>query len=237
MRIALANQKGGVGKTTTAVHLAAGLALAGHEIALFDLDPQGSSTLCLTQQYKTKPDKRSGDSGEHGVRWLEAWPAIETGEGVVVFRPGGGTSPRDLPQALASLPDGLAVLIDCPPSLEGWTPAAVGAADHTLVPLQCEFLSLQGLARIVRLIDRILGPSQRFHILPVMYEETKTLHREIVQEVAEHFPSALCRTVIPRDPSFPEAASHGCSLFRFRPRSRGCTAYANLIREITDEWT
>ncbi len=129
------------------------------------------------------------------------------------------------------------MIFDCAPSLGSWTPQAIAAATDVCVPLQCEFLSMQGLAQMLHLFEKSRTSIQAgLHILPVMYEEEKPLHKEVVEEVRNLFPESLCKTKIPRDPLFSEASSYGLSLFQHHPRSMGCTAYANLIREVIDGW-
>ncbi len=232
--LACANQKGGVGKTTTAVHLAVGLRVTSAPVYLFDLDPQGNASLCLDAETEGQQSNRilqSKDGGRWRVRRGEA--------GVRVLHPLFAPSASGLAAAWQELGgQGFAVL-DCPPSLAGWTESALALAQDIVVPLQCEFLAMQGLAQILSRIAKYEAKagSKQVRILPVMFEPDKDFHQEILRDVRENLPGQLCQTWVPRDPLFSEASSHGQTLFQYQARSIGARAYARLIREVTHGWS
>jgi chromosome partitioning protein len=225
--IVCANQKGGVGKTTTAVHLAVGLCRAGARVSLYDLDPQRNAVLCLTE---------TGDPPiDAGRDWLH-WP----GSREVDLRSPGKGSPAALEAAVAD-PSLDYVVIDCAPSLGAWTEHALALAHHVVIPLQCEFLAMEGLAIILQRTEglpRHLGEAAaRLHVLPVMVDLSLRIHADILHEVRAHLGGYLCTTVIPRDARFVEAASFGMSVFRYDIRSLGSMAYAVVVREVRDGWS
>ena len=232
--LACANQKGGVGKTTTAVHLAVGLRATDAPVCLFDLDPQGNASLCLDAEEEGQ-DKQRILQAKDGGRWR-----VRRGEsGVRVLHPLFAPSASGLAAAWQELgARGFAVL-DCPPSLAGWTESALALAQHIVVPLQCEFLAMQGLAQILARIAKHEAShgSKKVHILPVMFEPEKDFHQEILKDVGDNLPGQLCQTWVPRDPLFSEASSHGRTLFRYQARAIGARAYARLVREVTHGWS
>lgn len=217
-----ANQKGGVGKTTTAVHLSVALRRAGRSVRLLDLDAQRNAVLSLCEA-DLDPVLRDG--------WW-TWPACRE---VELWSPHRTSELCDLPTSLDFL------VVDCPPSLEDWTTKALIAADHVLVPLQCEFLAMEGLTQILTRVGKTeakaSGGSRRVHILPVMLEPSSSMHQDILEDVWRHLPDETCHTWIPRDPGFSEASSFGRSLFSQNIRSIGARAYAKLAREVQDGWT
>lgn len=172
--------------------------------------------------------------------WLR-WPACRE---VDVFSPVPDAE-ADLSGVLASASDDGAdayefTILDCPPSLEAWTSAALQASDHVLVPLQCEFLAMEGLAQIIGRIQATPpkpGARRSIHVLPVMLEGASTMHQDILADVWRHLPDDCCHTWIPRDAGFAEASSFGRSLFSQNIKSIGARAYAKLAREVQDGWT
>ncbi len=225
--IACANQKGGVGKTTTAVHLAVALRRAGHQVQLVDLDPQRNAQLCLSGDAKT---------GERSGGTLPTWTQEPCTEAEVWIPRAAGGSLEDLDASPADYR-----IIDCPPSLDGWTRHALEQAHHVLIPLQCEFLAMEGLARILARVAALANrPSSRpaqVHVLPVMLEADSRIHQDILEELSTHLPTQTCTSWVPRDPLFSEAASFGLSLFKYNVRSFGTRSYAKLAREVRDGWT
>lgn len=222
-----ANQKGGVGKTTTAVHLAVALERAGRRVRLLDLDAQRNAVLSLCEEDVDPEDSSSG-------KWLH-WPACRE---VEVWSPKVEGS-EDLREALAH-EDLEFVVVDCPPSLDERTQSALSQADHVLVPLQCEFLAMEGLAQILGKIAATpdkADRARRVHVLPVMLESSSPMHQDILADVWRHLPEDCCHTWIPRDPGFAEASSFGRSLFSQNIKSIGARAYAKLAREVQDGWT
>ncbi len=219
--IACANQKGGVGKTTTAVHLAVGLRRAGRRVRLIDLDPQRNAVLSLCEEDQ--------DATSNGAWWV--WSSCSEVE---------LWSPAERSADLPASPDFDYVVLDCPPNLENSTQRALEASDHVLVPLQCEFLAMEGLTQILARVraTKPKGDARRtVHVLPVMLEPGSGLHQDILEDVWRHLADNICRTWIPRDPAFSEASSYGRSLFSQNIRSIGARAYAKLAREVEDGWT
>jgi len=230
--IACANQKGGVAKTTTAIHVAVALRRIGKTVALFDLDLQGNATLCLVQELGRSRIRKLGEEGNR-------WKSAEGEGGLEILQPLFKASRDSLTQAIRALGDMDYIVLDCPPSLTGWSSLALSAARHVLIPLQCDFLAMQGLAQILKRIQEHAARDQRLeaHVLPVMVEPEKQFQQEILADVRENLPAELCQVWIPRDPQFGEAASHGLSLFRYNARSAGARSYANLLRELRHGWT
>lgn len=244
--IAIANQKGGVGKTTTAVHVAAYLGLLG-PVLLVDCDPQGNATRWLGYDPRTvAPSLYDAlldatplaatvrPTEEQGVRLVPANRALAGAQVELV-----GLPERELRlrQALAPLrADYALVLLDCPPSLGLLTVNALAAADAVLVPVQCEYLALEGLGQLLESIELVrqrLNP--RLHVLGLlltMADARTNLSAQVQDEVRRHFPTLTFETVIPRAVRLSEAPSHGQSLLRYDATSRGALAYAQLADEL-----
>lgn len=245
--IALANQKGGVGKTTTAVNLAAHLAHSGKRVLLVDFDPQANASaglgVRLGPQDKhvyhaiIEPTQAVDSVRPTVVERLWLMPAHADLAGATVELVNASEREYRLRQALSGLrADYDLVLIDCPPSLGLLTINALTAADHVLIPLQAEYYSLEGLGQLlntINLVQQGLNPNlQVLGAFVTMYDGRNRLAGAVVDELKLHFPSKLFATMIPRNVRLAEAPSYGQPITLYDPRSRGAEAYQALTREF-----
>jgi chromosome partitioning protein len=245
--VALANQKGGVGKTTTAVNLAGELVRRNQRVLLLDCDPQGNATTSLGIAKRdlkaTTYDVLMGLSSAKDVirptgrPGYDIIPASEHLAGAMVELTAVEEREWQLAQAIRPL-EGMYdwILLDCPPSLGLLTLNALCAASNVLIPLQCEYLALEGLAQLKGTLDRVhehLNP--RLSILGVvmtMYDGRTNLAQQVVEEVRRHFPHRIFNTLIPRSVRVSEAPSYGQLLFEYDPQSRAAQSYSALADEV-----
>ena len=245
--IAIVNQKGGVGKTTTAVNLAAGLALAGHPTLLVDLDPQGNATTGLgvdkaSLQSTVYHALVVGETAEKArkdtvLAGLQLLPSDIDLVGAEIELVGMERREYRLRTALAEVSSGYNyVIIDCPPSLGLLTINSLVAADRVMVPLQCEFYALEGLSHLlktVKLVKERLNPGLRVvGIVLTMFDGRTSLALQIRNEVQQYFPGEILETVIPRNVRLTEAPSYGRPVMLHDLRSQGAIAYLELTAEI-----
>ncbi len=246
--LAIANQKGGVGKTTTAINLGAALAELGYRVLVIDLDPQGNATTGLGVNARNL-DGSIYDVILHDVpiedcieptnlRNLFLVPAtIDLAGAEIELVPAFSRELR-LKRAMGSvLGDFDFLLIDCPPSLGLLTVNALAAAQEVAVPIQCEYYALEGLGQLLNNIERVranLNPSLSVTtIIMTMYDARTRLAEQVVDEVRRHFGDRVCRSVVPRTVRLSEAPSFGQPIVVFDPTSRGATAYRELAKEVS----
>ena len=248
--IAIANQKGGVGKTTTTVNLGAALADLGQRTLLIDLDPQGNASTGLGIENRglersmyhvlmhEEPLENVVEPTD--IRNLFVAPASLDLAGAEIELVPAFSREQRLKRAIeAVIEDYDYVLVDCPPSLGLLTVNGLAAADEVLVPIQCEYYALEGLGQLLRNVDlvkRNLNPNLEVStILCVMYDARTKLAGQVVTEVREHFGEKVLRAVIPRSVRLSEAPSFGQPITTFDPRSRGAIAYRDAAQEVHND--
>lgn len=247
--IAVSNQKGGVGKTTTTINLAAGLALQGYRTLVVDLDPQGNATSGLGNDprevvqgvYDLMLEQARFEDVvmETGIELLELLPAGPKLVGAEVELTSALARETKLSRALESLPADIDfVLLDCPPSLGFLTINALTAADSVLIPVQAEYYALEGLGQLLRTmseVKRALNPSLcREGLVITMHDARNNLCRDVEKQLREVFAGEVFEAVIPRNVRLGEAPSFGMPVMAYAPNCRGAAAYAALADELLD---
>ena len=247
--VAIANQKGGVGKTTTAVNLGAALAEIGHRILIIDLDPQANATSSFGLQAVEQTSLYEPLIGDASIT-ERIFPTERNGLFIVpsdLDLAGAEVEIARMPNHLTRLAETLQplhadetfdfVLLDCPPSLGILMSNALAAADELLTPIQCEYFALEGLVKIVRLIEQVRdsGANKRLElggIVMTMFDARTNLSEQVVAEVRQHFGDRVYQTVIPRSVRLSEAPSFGKSILEYAPTGVAAEAYRALAREF-----
>ena len=248
--VAVANQKGGVGKTTSCINLAASLGRRGFRVLVVDMDPQGNCTsgLGIERQkldgsiYDVLVENRNIESVVKETPWkgVKIAPATLDLAGAEVELAGALSRETRLSRQLARLEGYDMVLIDCPPSLGLLSINALVAAMRVLVPLQCEYFALEGIGQLTRTADLVRGFLNEGltlgGIILTMYDARTRLSKEVVDEVRERFPNEVFETLIPRNVRLSEAPSFGQPICYYDPASAGAEAYEKLGEEVANRW-
>lgn len=245
--IAITNQKGGVGKTTTTVNLGASLARLGKKVLLVDIDPQGNTTsgiginkadvaYCIYDVLINEIDPREAIV-ETNVENLSIIPAtIQLAGAEVELVPTISREVR-LKRSLHTLRNDFDyILIDCPPSLGILTVNSLTASDSVIIPIQCEYYALEGLSQLlnsIRLVQKHLNTSLRIEgVLLTMFDARTNLGMQVIEEVKKYFQNKVYQTIIPRNVRLSEAPSHGQSIVTYDPKSKGAEVYMELAKEV-----
>lgn len=246
--ISIANQKGGVGKTTTSINLAAGLAYLNKRVLLVDFDPQGNATQGIGHRVGLKDltvyDAILNDTDvKDCIKTLKKPPLdilpanIALAGADLQLAKIEDQRDKSLSMALEPVKDNYDyIIIDCPPSLGLLNTNALSASDSVLIPVQCEYYALEGITQLlqtIRLVQKLYNPSLKIEgVLLTMYDARTNLSAEVGQEVRKHFKEKTYKTYIPRNIKLSEAPSTGKSIFDYELHSEGAKAYVSLTREV-----
>ena len=231
--IVLANQKGGVGKTTTAIHLAHGFAIAGQRVLLMDLDPQGNATVAV-QGMQTDSEESPPHASMTAIAerlWLLPSAGSVTADSEAKL------DTERLHSVVRGLENQIdALIVDSPPRMDDWGWAGVQLCDEVIVPVQAEFFSMHGLSQMMASLDeaaqRFPGKGRLRGVLPTMVNTKEAIASEVLADLRQNLGDTLLNSVIFRDSRLVEAASHGQSVFSHSPWSKGALCYTELVQEI-----
>jgi chromosome partitioning protein len=224
--IALANQKGGVGKTTTAIHLAHGLSLRGERVLLLDLDPQGNALVALQGMENSSTEApQEGPFRQVCERlWIEGNFQEDVPDEAFLSR---------LREDVETL-DPAWLIADCPPRMDAWGKAGLHLCQEVIVPVQAEFLAMHGLSQILATLESVKDQCRLLGVLPTMVDMREQICAEVVNSLRAHLGPQVFETVVLRDSTLVEAASHGVSVFQYAPACKAAFCYGELIREVCD---
>ncbi len=236
--IALANQKGGVGKTTSAVHLAHALALSGRRVALIDLDPQGNATLAVQGMLGRRASEDMGPFTAAGERfWV--LPSVGADRNL---QPSEELDVDRLEAHLQTMEDRIDVLlVDCPPRMDSWGWAGLRLCEHVLVPVQAEFFAMHGLTQMMDTLARAQaefgGHGALLGVFVTMFDHREQIACEVLSDLRANLGELVLDAVVVRDPQFIEAASHGRTLIEHNLFAKGVRCYVDLAREVSRRWS
>ncbi len=240
--ISVANQKGGVGKTTTAINVAAGLAKAGKTALVIDVDPQCNATSGLGIEPAERHPLVAGRplaetvvaTSQPGLHVLPGSQSLADADALSASNRQRASMLRQ--QLTGELSGFDFIFLDCPPSLGQLTRAALGASAEVYIPIQCEYFAMEGLSQIIEMARQTKArDNHRLEIggiVLTMYDPSLELANEVASEVREYFDGTVFQTLIPRDVHISEAPSHGVSVLEYAPRARGAWAYTELVMEV-----
>jgi chromosome partitioning protein len=242
--ISVANQKGGVGKTTTAINIASGLAKSGRTALVIDVDPQCNATSGLGVEPAQRHPLLAGkplaetvaETSQEGLFVLPGSQSLADADALSASnRQRASTLRQQLHGELGRFDY---ILIDCPPSLGQLTRASLGASAELYIPIQCEYFAMEGLSQIIELARHAKAKDNHKleigGIVLTMYDPALDLANEVVSEVRQYFDETVFDSLIPRDVHISEAPSHGVSVLDYAPRARGARAYTELVMEVID---
>jgi len=240
--LCIANQKGGVGKTTTAINLAVGAAIGGERTLLVDLDPQCNATTGLGCETKARHPLVEQSALRQsvtatGTPGLDLLPGSRSFQDIATLADSNTEESTRLARHLAGGAGAYdLVIIDSPPSLGSLTQTALASSTEVIMPIQCEYFAMEGLAQMIEIIRQVMqrdGQQLQFGgIVLTMVDHTLELTQEVDREVRTFFGDIVYETVIPRDVAVSESSSHGQSVIEYAPRSRGARAYIELCMEV-----